>query len=147
MVVELSPVKFWRVEEPVTERLARVERPESTESVLPKVTAPVRAEVPPTERALETFKLVVVALLVVAFKAVKFWSVVEPVTNRLERVVRPVKLDVPPATNAFETYRVVVVALVVVELTPVKFWRVDEAKLTKPLLNVADPLVDSAFET
>ena len=41
-------------------------------------------------------KLVEVAFVVVLFRPVKFWRVVEPVTKRLERVVRPLVAESVP---------------------------------------------------
>ena len=68
VVVELTPVKFCSVDDPLTSRLAVVNNP--LELILPKV--PVVAK-----------KLVVVALVPVAFVNVKFWRVVEPRATRL----------------------------------------------------------------
>ena len=62
-VVELTPVKFWRVVEPVTRRLLAVKSPDVLSE--PKVAAVAN-------------KLVEVAFVVVPFVAVKFWRVVEP---------------------------------------------------------------------
>jgi len=42
VVVELSPVKFWRVEEPVTRRFESVERPPVAVRVVPTLREPVR---------------------------------------------------------------------------------------------------------
>src|SRR6185436_7449157 len=61
------------------------------------------------ELAVVAKKLVVVALVPVAFRNVKFWSVEEPVVRKNWVV------------------KLVVVALVPVALTKVKFWRVEEA--------------------
>ena len=69
VVVLLRPVKFWRVVEPVARRLARVATPDD-ESVL-KAALPVTASTP-------VAKVVVVALVPVAFLKVTFWRVVEP---------------------------------------------------------------------
>ena len=62
-VVELTPVKFWRVVEPVTRRLLAVKRP--VDEIEPKVAAVAK-------------RFVEVAFVVVEFDAVKFWRVVEP---------------------------------------------------------------------
>ena len=51
--------------------------------------------------AVEAKRLVVVALVPVAFTKVKFWSVEEPVTRRFPRVPRPVVVRVlPPSERA-----------------------------------------------
>ena len=68
MVVDCSPVKFWKVEEPVAKKLAE-ERSEV-----------MKALVPFKEVAK---KLVVVAALPVALMKVKFCKVEEPVAKKL----------------------------------------------------------------
>jgi hypothetical protein len=62
-VVELTPVKFCRVDEPVTRRLLAVKSPDVL--IEPKVAAVAK-------------RFVEVAFVVVEFDAVKFWRVVEP---------------------------------------------------------------------
>ena len=64
--VELSAVKFWRVEEPFTRRLARVPRP--LMNVVPKFAAVANIFV---ELAVVAKRLVVVALVPVAFVKLK----------------------------------------------------------------------------
>ena len=65
VVVELSPVKFWRVDDPDTRRLAREERP--VEVMVPRY--PLFAE------KFEAKRDVDVEFEVVLRRAVKFWSV------------------------------------------------------------------------
>ena len=89
-VVLLSAVKFWRVEDPETRRFAKVPVPEPVmfaPLTLPAVVRlPVNVSAPPipvvnerfVDEANEAKKLVVVALVPVAFKKVKFWRVEEP---------------------------------------------------------------------
>jgi hypothetical protein len=94
--------------------------------------------------------VVEVAFVVVAFRAVKFWSVVEPVRRRLpiipevvlkfvtKRFVDVALVVVPFVMTKFVavpvvTARFVVVACEVVAFTPVKFWR------------VVDPVARSVF--
>ena len=62
VVVELVPVKFWRVDDPRESKLPNVPRPELLCVVENKVVA--KSEV-------------VVALVEVEFRAVKFWRVVD----------------------------------------------------------------------
>ena len=88
----------------------------------------------PTERlvvlALVLKKLVVVALVEVLLRAVKFWRVLDPVTRRLGAVMSPVvvRVAVLRVVNAPKVENsVVVVAFVVVLFSPVKFWKVEEA--------------------
>ena len=64
----------------------------------PEVTVP-RVVRPVTVRVFDTYSLVVVALLVVALTAVKFWRVVDPVRSILANVARPVNADVPRTAN------------------------------------------------
>ncbi len=60
----------------------------------------------------EMAREVVVAFVVVEFKPVKFWRVVEPVSKRFARVESPVKYEAP------ETERILVLALAS-EVSPV----------------------------
>jgi hypothetical protein len=81
------------VEEPMETRLVKV--PVELTVSVPVVRDPKEALV--EKRLVEELTLansdVLVALVVVAFAPVKFWSVEEPLTNRFERVARfPVKL-------------------------------------------------------
>lgn len=84
--VLFNAVKFWRVLEPVTRRLARL--PSPLMKVLPKV-----AKVPKrfVEDAVVAKKLVVVALVLVEFNAVKFWRVEEPSERSVPKLPKPVK--------------------------------------------------------
>ena len=67
----------------------------------PEVSAPVTVAVSSVafdanrlvEDAVVAKDVVVVALVVVEFRPVKFWRVLDPVARRLARVVRPVKYD------------------------------------------------------
>ena len=77
--------------------------------------------------------MVVVALVVVLFTAVKFWRVVEESTSR-----PPWRVERPRTFRALEAYRLVEVELVVVEFSPVKFWRVVEP-VTRRLARVVRP--------
>ena len=72
VVVEFTPVKFWRVEEPVTRRFGTVRRPV-------EVMAPVKrlVKVPVVAK-----RLVLVELVVVELIPVKFWRVEEPRATR-----------------------------------------------------------------
>ena len=111
-VVEAPP---FRDERPVTVRVPAVER--------------LAGEKVPVVRVPETFRLVVVAFVVVELTAVKFWRVVEPVTKRVLRAVGPETerdVDVASVKIAFvarkmEAKREVEVEFVVVELIAVKF--------------------------
>ncbi len=124
VVVAFTPVKSWRVVEPIRKRLVNAAR-------LLK-------------------KFVLVAFVVVAFTPVKFWRVVEPERRSVESDVAPVTLSVEASVAAPEVYNVppdkavakklVEVALVVVAFTPVKFWRVVEP-ITKSVLSVEAPEV------
>jgi hypothetical protein len=110
VVVEFIPVKFWRVEEPVTKRLERVVRPEVTLRVPVRLAAdeivwpfrrpavitpawmfPVLSDVEKrlVDEAVVAKKLVVVALVPVALTKVKFWRVEEPLESRLPKVPSP----------------------------------------------------------
>jgi hypothetical protein len=77
--VELTAVKFWRVVEPLTKRVA-------------KVPAPVVSEVEKrlVEEAVVEKKLVVVAFELVELTAVKFWRVEEELAKSVFVVVSPV---------------------------------------------------------
>ena len=108
------------MELPFTKRLARV--------AAPVVVSVERLVAPVTERLLETERFVVVELVVVEFTPVKFWSVEEPVVERLEKL--PVPEVVKLVAVKLVAKKFVVVADVVVALTAVKFWRVVE-----PLVN------------
>ena len=90
---------------------------------MPAVERLAGEKVPDVVRVPVTFKLVVVALVVVELIAVKFWRVDEPVTKRLPRVARPELLKM--VLNALvkvpiEEKKLVEVELVVVELRAVK---------------------------
>ena len=71
VVVELSPVKFWRVDDPYESKVAPV--------TLPSVALPAFKTVAKrlVELAVVLKKLVVVAALPVALMKVKFWRVEE----------------------------------------------------------------------
>ncbi len=97
-------VNLWRVEEPVTRRLERVERPPVAVRVPVKFAADeivwplIRPEVIAVAKrlvveALVEKKLVVVAEVPVALVKVKAWRVVEPMAVRLvvEAVTIPAK--------------------------------------------------------
>ena len=128
-------MKFWRVDEPFTCKLARVARPE--------VTKVERFVLPDTARTL-VLKVVEVEFVVVEFWPTKFWRVVEPVARRLAKVATPLEervlKEALPDTESTLVAKVVEVALVVVAFTPVKFWRVDEP-FTCKLARVARPEV------
>ena len=126
--VELSAVKFWRVEEPFTRRLARVPRP--LMNVVPKFAAVANIFV---ELAVVAKRLVVVALVPVAFVKLKLPRIPVP---RLKLVEKRLVLDAVVANER------VVVALVEVELSAVKFWRV-ELPFTKRLAIVESPFTNS----
>ena len=109
---------------------------------------PLKEEVPVPCTAM---RLVVVALVTVALRAVTFWSVVEPVTRRFAKVARPVSVreatvSVPIVPvwakrfveEAVEAKRAVEVLLVVVLWSPVKFWSV-LLPVTRRLARVARP--------
>ncbi len=134
VVVELMPVKFWRVLDPVTRRLAVVMSP-----VLVRV-----PKVPMVEK-----RLVVVAWVPVAFTKVKFWKVEDAVARKLAAWMRAVEVSAPPFAVPYARVvakRLVEVEVVVVEFDPVKFWRVDEpftrrlAKVPRPEEVSAPPL-------
>ena len=94
--VELSAVKFWRVEEAFTRRLVKVPKPE--EVMFPALRIEAKRFV---EEAVVEKSVVVVALVVVELRAVKFWSVEEPLESRVPKVPRPVVVIVlPPSERA-----------------------------------------------
>ena len=117
--MELTAVKFCKVEEPETSRFARVAREE---------------ELMIEAKRLVEKKLVEVAAEDVEFRAVKFWKVDEELARRLAKVPRPVEVKLPPllvvkkrlVLEAVVAKRLVVVALEPVALTKVKFCRVVE---------------------
>ena len=88
------------------------------------------------ELAVAEKKLVVVALVPVAFEKVKFWRVVEPTTSRspeelmVEVAEPPIESELPEKME--EKRLLVVVALVPVAFEKVKFWRVEEAVERNP---------------
>ena len=135
VVVELAPVKFWRVVEPFTCKLARVARPE--------VTKVERFVLPDTARTL-VLKVVEVEFVVVEFAPTKFWRVVEPFTRRVESVAAPAESEPPivafPDAASTPVAKVVAVAFDEVEFPAVKFWRVEEP-FTWRLARVARPEV------
>lgn len=113
VVVELRPVKFWNVEDPVAKRLERVVRPLVTFNVPVRL---ARAEIvwplmvpfaisDPVVKFVEkrlvddavvAKKFVVVAELPVAFTKVKFWSVDDDVTRTFVVVAKPLIVRPPP---------------------------------------------------
>ena len=115
VVVLFTPVKFWRVEEPVTRRFGTVRRPVEVMApvkrlvkvpvvakrlvvvadvpvALPKMRLVKFALVP---KRLVAKKLVVVALVPVAFMNVKFCSVDEPVARMLPNEPAPETVSDP----------------------------------------------------
>ncbi len=103
VVVAFAPVKFWRVEEPVTSKLARV-------------------PVPPARFVAKRF--VDVAFDDVLFAAVKFCSVEEPFTSSVP--------SVPVEPERFVAKRFVEVAFELVELPAVKSCNVELAYAVNP---------------
>jgi hypothetical protein len=97
VLVEFSAVKFWRVLEPVTRRLARVPRP--LKNVVPKV---ANVEKRLVLDAVVAKKFVEVALVVVLFSAVKFWRVDEPSESNVPKLPNPVKYPLPFTERACE---------------------------------------------
>ena len=93
VVVELTAVKFWRVEEALAKRLVKVPRPEEVK--LPPV--PVVKNKLVVEAVVEK-REVEVALELVELTAVKFWRVVEPTTSKSPAVLMVV-VAVPPILN------------------------------------------------
>ena len=86
--VAFTNVRFCNVELPVATRFASVAAP---------VVVRVASEVAPeTFRLLEIARFVEVALVVVAFCAVKFWRVLEAFTSKFPRVARPELVNVVP---------------------------------------------------
>jgi hypothetical protein len=130
--VELTAVKFWRVVEPVSARLPTVAVPREP---VPRLKLVEKRLV---EDAVVEKKFVVVAEVPVAFRKVKFWRVVEPVTKRLPKVPEPRVREPKLALvlkrlveEAVVLKKFVVVAEVPVAFTKVKFWRVEEAEAIK----------------
>ena len=143
--VALAKVKFWRVEDPVSKRLERVESPAVAvrvpvklaalemvcELMRPEVIAPVVKAVEKRFVLLAVVlkKFVVVALVPVAFAKVKFCKVLEALRSRLAKVPKPVEVKLPPepvvkkrlVELAVVLKKLVVVALVEVELRKVRF--------------------------
>jgi len=111
-VVALTAVKFCKVEEPLTSRLAKVAAPD------------VRL----VEKRLVEEAVVEKRLVVVALTAVKFWRVEEPLTRRLVKTDEPAVRAVAErlVEEAFVAKKLVVVALVPVALLKVKFCKVVE---------------------
>ena len=93
-MVLLAPVKFWRVEEPVVERLEKLPVPEVVKLVAVRL----------VKAAVVEKRFVVVAAVPVALLNVKSWNVEEPVTRRL-----PPNLVLPTTSRILP---VVVVAVV-----------------------------------
>jgi hypothetical protein len=141
----------------------------------PRVTVPAVRLVAKrfVELAVVAKKFVVVAEVPVAFRKVKFWSVVEPVSKRFASVASPaVAVRVPVKLAALDIVwplmspaviapvvklvekrlvelavvakLVVEVALVVVELSPVKFWRVVELTVRRVESEVRPEVTESA---
>jgi len=117
-VVPCKAVKFWRVDEPVVRSVAAVTPPVV---MLPKEPTVAKRLV---ELAVPEKKLVLVLLVVVPCKAVKFWRVDEPVVRKLPAVKRLVMFAFVPESMVEK--KVVVVAFDPVAFTKVKFWRVLE---------------------
>ncbi len=138
VVVELRPVKFWRVEEPLARKLLAVMR--AVDVRLPPLPVVKNRLV---DEAVVAKKLVVVAEVPVAVVNVKFCKVDEALMSRLLAVRVPVRVSLPPLlvvkkkfeVEAFVEKKLVVVALVPVALTKVKFCKVVEA-LAKKLFAV-----------
>ena len=86
-LVELTAVKFCKVEEPLTKRLTKVAEPAERE-----------AENRLVEEAVVLKRLVVVAFVPVALVKVNFCKVVEPTTNKSPAVLM-VEVAVPPILN------------------------------------------------
>ena len=82
---------------------------------------------------------VVVAAEPVAFRKVKFWSVEDPVINRLSADAVPESVALVPVIVG--EYIVVEVALVVVLFNAVKFWRVVDEVTRRELESVITPEV------
>ena len=116
VVVALLPVKFWRVDEPFTWRLARVARPDEIK---------VASELFPLTARTLVLKVVEVEFVVVEFWATKFWRVVEPFTKSVESVAAPAESEpvivALPDAVSMPVAKVVEVAFVVVLLRAVKF--------------------------
>jgi hypothetical protein len=91
VVVALRPVKFWKVDEPLVRMVAKVPRP--VEVMFPTDAMTVAKML--VEEALVTNKFVVVALVVVAWRPVKFWKVEEPLVRMVAKVPRPVEVMLP----------------------------------------------------
>ena len=87
VVVELTAVKFWRVDEALTKRLTKVAEPAERE-----------AENRLVEEAVVLKRLVVVAFVPVALVKVNFCKVVEPTTNKSPEVLMVVVAE-PPILN------------------------------------------------
>jgi hypothetical protein len=88
--VELTAVKFCKVDDPLTLRLANVPRPVDVKSPpLPVVKKRL------VVLAVVANRFVVVALDEVELTAVKFWRVVEPTTRRSPEELM-VEVAVPP---------------------------------------------------
>ena len=106
-------MKFWRVVEPLAKMLANVPRP--VEVRLPPLPVVKKRLV---VLAVVEKRFVVVALVVVEFMAVKFWRVVEPITNRSPEELMVV-LAVPPTLSSLPARmpekKLVEVAAVVVD--------------------------------
>jgi hypothetical protein len=88
VVVELSPVKFWRVEEPYERRFPAVTDPKVE---LPAFNTVAKRLV---ELAVVVKKLVLVLLVVVELIPVKFCKVDEPVARRLVVVAKVKRAEV-----------------------------------------------------
>lgn len=83
-------------------------------------------------------KLVVVALVEVEFKAVKFWSVVEPLAKRFANVLRALKLFVSASKVDDAAFRVILaVPLNDTPLIVRAFWRA----VAVPALPVILPVI------
>ena len=89
-----------------------------------------------------------------AFRAVKFWRVEEPVARMLAKVPRPLEVKLPPepvvkkrlVEEAVVEKRLVVVAEVEVELRAVKFWRVVDAVVwSAPVESIRKSSVPAEF--
>lgn len=149
-VVEFTPVKFCKVLEPFTRRVA-------------KVAAPVLRleEKRLVDEAVPEKKLVEVEFDEVELRAVKFCSVDEELASMFRKVPNPVEVKLPPepvvkkrlVLDAVVAKKLVEVAEDEVELRAVKFWRVEEPETSRlasvasddELITLANKLVEKKF--